>query len=151
MAINRLQFIFRNLLLGIILSLYKATKQILIFKKQERMKKLMVVAVMSLGSLTAFAQEEQATEVMAVATEVATEAVAPEVATEAVAPQDGFAEVAIEELPAAITEALAADYPGTSIAKAFVNETSQYKLEVASEDGTSVELYADADGNWIEM
>jgi len=136
------------------------------------MKKLVLVAVMSLGSLTAFAQEE---EVQAVATEAteavaeeatevaeeATEAVAEEateavesteaVAEEAVEAQDGFNEVALEEVPEAITAALEAAHPGASISKAFMNENAQYKLEVAKADGETAELYADAEGNWIEM
>lgn len=101
------------------------------------MKKVLLVAALSLGTMTAFAQEE----------EIAVESVATEVMEE----QDAFAEIAIEELPEAITVALEAAHPGTTIAKAYVNEAAQYKLEVAKEDGEAVELYADADGNWIEM
>lgn len=106
------------------------------------MKKVMLVAVMALGTMTAFAQEE-----------VTDEATAnlEEVATEAVEAQDGFNEVALEDVPEAITEALEAAHPGASIEKAYMNEQSQYKLEVAKEDGEQVELYADAEGNWIEM
>ncbi|MGI9550034.1 MAG: hypothetical protein ACR2MT_02450 [Aurantibacter sp.] len=117
------------------------------------MKKLVLVAVMSLGSLTAFAQEEEVQAVAADATEAveATEAVVAEEATEAVEAQDGFNEVALEEVPEAITAALEAAHPGATISKAYVNENSQYKLEVAKEDGTTAELYADAEGNWIEM
>lgn len=124
------------------------------------MKKLVLVAVMSLGSLTAFAQEEEVQAVAAEATE-ATEAVAEEateavesteaVAEEAVEAQDGFNEIALEEVPEAITVALEAAHPGASISKAYVNENAQYKLEVAKEDGETAELYADAEGNWIEM
>ena len=101
------------------------------------MKKVLLVAALSLGTMTAFAQEE----------ETAVESVATEVMEE----QDVFAEIAIEELPEAITVALEAAHPGTTIAKAYVNEAAQYKLEVAKEDGEAVELYADAEGNWIEM
>lgn len=171
------------------------------------MKKVLLVAVMALGSLTAIAQEEEikvvaeeATEAVAeeateaVTEEVATEAVAEEAATEAVeetateeateavveeavveeaaeeateevvneAPveevvetaveeQDGFNELALEEVPEAITAALEAAHPGATISKAYVNESAQYKLEVAKEDGETAELYADAEGNWIEM
>tara|TARA_R110002167_G_scaffold261316_16_gene467831 strand:- start:1302 stop:1661 length:360 start_codon:yes stop_codon:yes gene_type:complete len=119
------------------------------------MRKLMVVAVMSLGSLTAFAQEEIAIEVAAEGTEVAAEATEvmaeTSVSTEVVAVQDGFAEVALENVPTAITEALAAAHPGATISKAYMNEADQYKLEVTQEDGAAVELYADAEGNWIEM
>jgi hypothetical protein len=133
------------------------------------MKRLVLVAVMSLGSLTAFAQEEvqavadEATEAVAeeateAVAEEATEAVAEEAteavaeeATDAVETQDGFNEVAIEEVPEAITAALEAAHPGATISKAYLNENSQYKLEVAKEDGETAELYADAEGNWIEM
>ncbi|RKN83156.1 hypothetical protein [Ulvibacterium marinum] len=106
------------------------------------MKKVMLVAVMALGTMTAFAQEE--------VTEEAT-ANLEEVAAEAVEAQDGFNEVALEELPEAITKALEAAHPGASVAKAYMNEQSQYKLEVTKEDGEQVELYADAEGNWLEM
>ncbi|SDL68748.1 hypothetical protein SAMN04488514_102338 [Kriegella aquimaris] len=101
------------------------------------MKNLMIVAAMSLGTMTAFAQEE------APAVE--------EVVTEVVESQDGFNEVAIEELPEAISAALEAAHPGATISKAYANEEAQYKLEVAKEDGSAVELYADAEGNWIDM
>jgi len=102
------------------------------------MKNLMFAAVLSLGTMTAFAQEE----------EVQVEEVATEVVEEA---QDSFAEVALEEVPAAITEALEAAHPGASISTAYLNEEGQYKLEVAKEDGETAELYADAEGNWLEM
>jgi hypothetical protein len=101
------------------------------------MKKVLLVAALAIGTMTAVAQES--------------ETAVEEVATEVMEAQDAFAEVAIEELPEAITEALATDHPGTTISKAYVNEETQYKLEVAKEDGTTVELYADAEGNWIEM
>ena len=114
---------------------------------------------------------EEATEAIEEATEVteeATEAIAEEAVeaveeteaieaveaveeAEAVMTQDGFNEIAIEELPEAITTALEAAHPGATVSKAYMNDASQYKLEVAKEDGASVELYADAEGNWIEM
>lgn len=105
------------------------------------MKKVLVVAALTLGSMSAFAQEA----------ETAVEEAATEVAAEAVEAQDAFAEVAIEELPETITAALAKDHPAATIAKAYVNEAAQYKLEVTKEDGTAVELFADAEGNWIEL
>ena len=114
------------------------------------MKNLMIVAVLALGSMTAFAQEETQTEEVAATAVEAVEATEA-MAAEAVEAQDDFAEVAIEELPEAITAALATDFPGATISMAYVNEAAQYKLEVAKEDGTAVELYADAEGNWIEM
>ncbi|MFK7812661.1 MAG: hypothetical protein AB8B59_09215 [Maribacter sp.] len=101
------------------------------------MKKVFLVAALSLGTMTAFAQEEETSVV--------------EVATEIVEAQDAFAEVAIEELPEAITAALEVAHPGATISQAYVNEAAQYKLEVAKEDGEEAVLYADAEGNWIEM
>ncbi|MBT9186626.1 MULTISPECIES: hypothetical protein [Zobellia] len=100
------------------------------------MKNLMFAAVLSLGTMTAFAQEE--------------ETVVEEVATEVVESQDAYAEIAAEEVPAAISEALEAAHPGATISKAYMNEEAEYKLEVAKEDGETAELYADAEGNWIE-
>ncbi|VAW15544.1 hypothetical protein MNBD_BACTEROID03-1877 [hydrothermal vent metagenome] len=96
----------------------------------------MLVAVMCLGTMTAFAQEEAAAEA---------------VATEVEATQDEFAEVAVAELPEAVTAAVAKNYPTATIGKAYVNEAAQYKLEVSLQDGTSGTLYADAEGNWIEL
>ena len=102
------------------------------------MKKLIFVLALSLGTMTAFAQEEATEEVQ-------------EAATETDAAQDDFAEVAVEELPEAVTAAVAKNYPTASIDKAYTNEAKQYKLEVSLEDGTSGTLYADENGNWIEM
>ena len=101
------------------------------------MKKVFFVLALSLGSMTAFAQEE-----------------APETqeaATEAVAAQDGFNEVALEDLPEAVTNMIETNYPGATIDKASVNEEKQYKLEVSLEDGTSGALIVDEEGKAIEQ
>ena len=100
------------------------------------MRKLMLVAVMAFATMTAFAQEEVSVE---------------EVATEVIAAQDDFAELAVAELPEAVSAAVAKNYPTATINKAYTNEAAQYKLEVSLEDGTSGTLYADAEGNWIEL
>ena len=100
------------------------------------MKKLIFAAVLSLGSLTAFAQDADAAQVDA---------------TEAVAAQDDYSEIAVEELPEAVSAAVSKNYPTATINKAYVNEAKQYKLEVSLEDGTSGTLYADENGNWIEQ
>ncbi len=100
------------------------------------MRKVIFILALSLGSVSTFAQD--------------TEAAAEAVATEVVA-QDDFAEIAASELPEAVTAAVAKNYPTASIDKAYVNEAKQFKLEVSLEDGTSGTLYADENGNWIEM
>ncbi len=98
------------------------------------MKRLVFAAVLALVSLTTYAQEEVSeTEVVEVTA------------------QDGFTEIETADLPEAITASLTKDYPTASISKAYVNEEKQYKLEVALEDGTSGTLYADAEGNWVNL
>ena len=106
------------------------------------MKKIFITAVFALGSLSAFAQEEVT--VIENAEVEATE-------SEAVATQDDFSEVSSEELPEAVTAAVSKNYPTASIDKAYTNEANQFKLEVSLEDGTAGTLYADENGNWIEM
>lgn len=101
------------------------------------MKKVLFVLALSLGSMTAFAQEE------APATQ--------EEATEAVATQDGFNDVAIEEVPEAVTSMIETNYPGATINKASVNADKHYKLEVSLEDGTSGALIVDEQGKAIEQ
>ncbi len=101
------------------------------------MKKLVMVVALAFGSVTAFAQDAETT--------------VEEVATEAIAVQDDFSEVVVAELPETVTEAVAKNYPTATIDKAYVNEAQQFKLEVSLEDGTSGTLYADAEGNWIEL
>ncbi|MDP5229032.1 MAG: hypothetical protein NWQ38_01460 [Cellulophaga sp.] len=100
------------------------------------MKKLILVSVFTLVGLTAFGQESEtamaATEIMEVA-------------------QDGFEAIEIDKLPETVTAALTKSYPTAKIDKASVNDKMQYKLEVSLEDGTTGTLYADEDGNWIEL
>ena len=122
------------------------------------MKKLFITAVFALGSLTAFAQEEQATEAQDAATEVqeqATEAqdAAQDAAAEgqeAVA-QDGFNDIAVEELPEAITSMIETNYPGATVNGAAKNDEGHYKVEVSLEDGTSGALIVDEEGNAVEQ
>ena len=96
----------------------------------------MLVAVMAFGTMTVFAQEEANVEA---------------VVTEVVATQEDFTELAVDELPEEVATAVTKNYPTATIDKAYVNEAKQYKLEVSLEDGTSGTLYADAEGNWIEL
>lgn len=62
-----------------------------------------------------------------------------------------YKEIAVSDVPDAVDAALESDYPGATINKAHVNEEGTYKLEVSAEDGSGMVLYADSDGNWIEM
>ncbi|MFI2741361.1 hypothetical protein ACG2LH_01365 [Zhouia sp. PK063] len=99
------------------------------------MKKLVLMAAIAFGSLTAFANTTT-----------------PVVNNNAIVKQyqEKFTEIKAEEVPEAVTKALKADYPDATLDKAYVNESKQYKLEVTT-DGASKTLYADANGKWIEM
>lgn len=119
------------------------------------MKKLFITAVFALGSLTAFAQEEHPTEAQDAATEVQDQATeAQDAATEtqdAAVAQDGFSEVAIEEVPEAVTSMIETNYPGATVNGAAKNEAGHYKVEVSLEDGTSGALIVDEEGNAVEQ
>lgn len=103
------------------------------------MKKLVFALSFVFAGLGVYAQDSDLAQAETEAVEVAAEA------------QDDFSEIAVDELPAAVQEAVSTNYPSATINKAFVNESQQYKLEVALEDGTTGTLYADAEGNWIDM
>ena len=95
------------------------------------MKKVVLVAALALGGLTAFA---------AAPVTVNNDLV--------ITIQDEYQEIAVEEVPAAIQEALAADYPEATISKAYKNAEGTYKLDVqiGEQAGT---LFANENGEWI--
>ena len=62
-----------------------------------------------------------------------------------------FEEISVSDLPEAVVAAVSKDYPTASIDKAYKNASNQFKLELSLEDGTAGTVYADAEGNWIEM
>ena len=102
------------------------------------MKKVIFVIALALGGLTTYAQDnpEKA------AAETSVEATAQE--------QDTYKEITVEELPEAVSSAVSKSYPTATINKAYMNDASQYKLEVSLQDGTAGTLYTDESGNWIE-
>jgi hypothetical protein len=100
------------------------------------MKKLFFAAVLSFGSLTAFALSSENVSLDTTPTVIA---------------QDDFSEVKTSDLPEAVSTAVSTEYPSATISKAYVNKKEQYKLEVTLEDGTTGTLYADKDGKWIEL
>ncbi len=100
------------------------------------MKKLFLVGVLAIGSLSVAANVPQSPQ--------------DEVA-KVVVQSSEFTEIAISELPTAVTDAVTQTYPTATIGKAYVNEEKQYKLELALEDGTAGTLYADENGNWLDL
>lgn len=64
--------------------------------------------------------------------------------------QDEYIDVAVENLPQAVLDAVAKDLPGATITSAGAKEdASEFKLVVAKDDGEAAEIYCDAEGNWI--
>jgi hypothetical protein len=62
---------------------------------------------------------------------------------------EGFEEIAIENLPNAVIEALAKNYTAAKISKAYVNSKEQYKLEIYMQPTDNI-VFADKDGNWLK-
>tara|TARA_R110000796_G_scaffold250788_3_gene380642 strand:+ start:46014 stop:46322 length:309 start_codon:yes stop_codon:yes gene_type:complete len=102
------------------------------------MKKLILASVFTFIGLTAFAQENDKDSAMLSSEIVETT-------------QDGFSEIKLDKLPEVVAAAVAKNYPTATIDKASVNDKKQYKLEVSLKDGTAGTLYADENGNWIEL
>jgi hypothetical protein len=82
------------------------------------MKNLFLSAAIVLGSLTSFASNTQVTNTI----------------VKTISIEDEYTEIKLEELPAAITEALKKAYPEAVITKAYKNEKSEYKLDVTVGD-----------------
>lgn len=101
------------------------------------MKKLFLIGALAIGSLPIMAQQAMD--------------IAQADKTEIIAVKGEFTQIETSELPEAVTNAVSTNYPTATINKAYVNDEKQYKLEVALKDGTAGTLYADAEGNWLDM
>lgn len=67
--------------------------------------------------------------------------------------QEDFRQIEIQELPAEVQQAVERDFTGAVIAEAHVKEyegEQKFKLKITTADGEDKELYADAQGNWID-
>lgn len=93
------------------------------------MKKLILSATVLLGSLSTFAAIVQIQNSVEKIITIA----------------DEYTEIKIEELPAAVTDALKAAYPDATITKAYMNEDKEYKIEIKNA-GQDVTVFTDATG-----
>ncbi|TRZ46495.1 hypothetical protein [Robertkochia solimangrovi] len=103
------------------------------------MRNLVLVSALALGGFTSFA----ATPV------IFHDGIAEDIYEEVISFQEEFKEIKVEEVPQAVQDALANDFPGAEIAKAYVNEAKEYKLEVTMGEETAT-LYANESGEWIQ-
>lgn len=93
------------------------------------MKKLILSAAILLGSVSTFA----ATATIQNSTE------------KVIIIADEYIEIKITDLPAAVTESLKKSHPDAVITKAYVNESKQYKLELAHGEKSET-VWTDANG-----
>ena len=98
------------------------------------MKNLFLSAAIVLGSLTSFASTTPITNTI----------------VKTISIEDEYAEIKLEELPAAISESLKKAYPDAVITKAYKNEKAEYKLDITVGDKVG-NLFANADGSWIKQ
>jgi len=110
------------------------------------MKKLIFATALAIGSLTAVNAQQDAAVAQA-STDEATMTQAVD-AQETVA-QD-FKEIKATELPKPVLEAVASDFEGATVSKAYKNAKGEYKVVVATADNKQKTLYATADGNWVK-
>lgn len=64
---------------------------------------------------------------------------------------EDFEEISVAEVPQAVTDAVSKNFPTANLDKAYTNEKKQYKLVLSLEDDTQGTVYADEEGNWIDM
>jgi len=97
------------------------------------MKNLFLSAAIVLGGLTSFASTSPISNTI----------------VKTISIHDEYTEIKVEEVPAAVTDALKKAYPDAVLSKAYKNTASQYKLEVTVGDKVGA-LYANADGSWVK-
>lgn len=64
---------------------------------------------------------------------------------------DDFTEISVSEVPQAVADAISKNFPTATLEKAYANEEKQYKLVLSLKDGTQGTVYADEEGNWLDM
>ncbi|WP_313112838.1 hypothetical protein [Aequorivita sediminis] len=120
------------------------------------MKRLILSTAIVLGGLTAVtAQSDKEVTAMneqkyATLTQVEEKVeAAQDLKLSANAVQD-FKEVKASELPEAVQNAVANDFDGATISKAYVNAKGDYKIELTTADAKKATVYANAKGEWIK-
>lgn len=98
------------------------------------MKKLILSAIIVLGSLSIYASNETT----------------PEQVKAVVAAQAEYTEISADTVPAAVKTALQTAYPGAKLVKAFVNDKKEYKLEISVGDQKAT-VFSDVNGNWLKI
>lgn len=67
--------------------------------------------------------------------------------------QEDFQQIEVMDLPTEVQQAVERDFQGATISEAHVKEKdgeAKYKIVLNTQEGQERELYADAQGNWID-
>ncbi|WP_419212865.1 hypothetical protein ACNR9Q_01745 [Maribacter sp. X9] len=105
------------------------------------MKTLFLLGALTIGGFAGTAQEASLSQNGIVHTN----------ANKMIMVSDDFTEIAVSEVPQPVTDAISKNFPTATLDKAYTNKESQYKLVLSLEDGTSGTVYADKEGNWLDM
>jgi hypothetical protein len=114
------------------------------------MKKLMFAAFVVAGAFTGAVAQELEDKAIAM-NEVQpepTEQVAEEATQNPT--QSDFFEIKADALPQPVQKAVAADFEGATVAKAYKNEKGEFKLVLTTADRKQTTVYANAKGEWIK-
>lgn len=107
------------------------------------MKKLVYTAIIALGTLGVVNAQETETQTkgeIALNTEVAVDTQI----------QDKFVSIENADVPVAIQKAMATDFEGATLTKAFVNSKNEFKLMIVTAADAEKTVYATEKGEWIE-
>jgi len=105
------------------------------------MKTLFLLGAITIGGFAVNAQEASFSQNGILHTQV----------NEIIVATDDFSEISVSEVPQTVMDAISKNYPTANLEKAYINDEKQYKLVLSLEDGTQGTVYADEDGNWIDM
>jgi len=119
------------------------------------MKKLLLTAVFAFGTLTAVTAQDtkevkETQEVQKEPTAMNETPVKAEKPATLIAEVQDYKEVAVAEVPQAVTDAVAKQFAGSKLTKAWLNEKGEYKLEVVAEGKKPQTVYANSEGEWIK-
>jgi|TARA_R110002020_G_scaffold30237_1_gene95123 hypothetical protein len=124
-------------------------------KKEKIMKKLMLTAIFALGTLTAMQAQEKEVEVETnVEVQDPTQQEDTKLMAKMEANTQAFKEIQVADLPAAVAKAVATDFKGATVTKAYVNKSQEFKLvlETATDEKkvATKTVFATKEGAWIK-
>lgn len=106
------------------------------------MKKLIFATAIALGTLTTVNAQNAA--IAQASVDEAT------ITAQAEAVAQDFKEIKPSELPKTVLEAVAKEFEGATVSKAYKNAKGEYKVVFATAEEASKTVYANSKGEWIK-